>query len=157
MFYTDASKTVGFGGYSQQSWMHEKWNSSFIKEEDPSIEFLELYAVTVGVLLWIDRFKDKSIVLFCDNISTVHMINASSSSCRQCMKLIRIIVLQGLIHNVKIGAKHVKGLSNELADFLSRDKLESFHKTAKNRNMNFEKFSSPLPQDIWPVERLWAD
>ena len=45
-FYTDASKSIGFGGYCGTHWMHAKWNPQFIKEYDPSIAYLELYAVT---------------------------------------------------------------------------------------------------------------
>ena len=81
-FYTDASKTVGFGGYCQNSWMHGKWNTAFIKSQDPSIGYLELYAVTVGILSWINRFQNMHIVLHCDNQGAVEMINSTSSKCK---------------------------------------------------------------------------
>ena len=73
------------------------------------------------------------------------------------MKLICIIELQSLINNVKISARHVRGISNEIADFLSRDKLAEFQLLAKQRNMIFDKFETPIPSEIWPVEKIWFD
>ena len=103
-FYTDAAKTEGFGGYCDGSWMFGTWDPYFITQANPSISFLELYAVTVAVIAWIHRFKNRRIILFCDNQGAVDMINSNTSSCKRCMVLIRILVLQGLIHNVKINA-----------------------------------------------------
>ena len=88
--YSDAAKSElkGMGVICQNDWMYMKWNPEFIRNQDPSIEFLELYAVTAAVLTWIHRFKNKRVYLFCDNMSVVHMINNSTSSCVKCMTLI---------------------------------------------------------------------
>ena len=43
------------------------------------------------------------------------------------MVLIRMIVLKGSIENVRIFARHVKGVNNGFADSLSRNKLGQFH------------------------------
>ena len=115
-FYTDASKNpfLGFGGKYDSHWFYSRWNSKFVIDKDPSIEFLELFAVTAGILAWIHLFTDRKISLFCDNQAVVAMINNTSSKCRRCMKLIRILVLQGLIYNVKITAKYVESSKNDL-------------------------------------------
>ena len=113
------------GGYCQNSWMCQQW-PEFIRHEDPSISYLELYAVTAGVLNWIKRFKNKRIYLFCDNLGVVHMINNMSLSCHNCMTLIRIITLEGLKQNVRIFAKHIVTQKNEIADSLSRMQFERF-------------------------------
>ena len=62
--------------------MHVKWNKQFIAEQDPSISYLELFAVTAGLLNWMHKFKNMCIVLHCDNQGVVDMINTSSSKCR---------------------------------------------------------------------------
>ena len=53
-FYTDASlnKNFGYGGVFADSWMYGKWGKQFIVEQEPSIEFLELYALCTGVMTW---------------------------------------------------------------------------------------------------------
>ena len=120
--YSDASRNfdLGFGAYCGPEWTYKQWDSSFMNRHEPSIEFLELYALAVGVLNWIKIFKNKRIALFCDNEAVVHMINNASSKCKQCMILIRLIVLEGLVWNVKIRAKHVGTKANGKADALSR-------------------------------------
>ena len=75
-FFTDSSRnfSLGFGGICQQEWFFGEWDG-FTAQVEPSIEYLELFAVTVGVLLWIEKFQNQRIYIFCDNMSVVHMIN----------------------------------------------------------------------------------
>ena len=110
--YSDASGKIGLGAVCGQNWMSQNWDKEFIAKYRPSIEYLELFAVTAAVLAWIHRFKNKRIILFCDNKSVVDMINLTSTSCKNCMVLIRVIVLKGLIENVRIFARHVPGVLN---------------------------------------------
>ena len=136
--YSDASGKIGVGALCGPAWMHEKWPQKFLDKCRPSIEYLELFGVTAAVLKWIHLFKNKRIVLFCDNKSVVDMINATSTSCKNCMVLIRLIVLKGLLENVRIFARHVKGSKNWFADSLSRDQIAHFHQLCikHNKSMN---------------------
>ena len=83
--FSDSSKNpeLGFGGVCGNSWMFDKWDSDFVRDSDPSIAFLELYALVATVLNWISRFKDRRVVLFCDNQSVVQMVNNTTSSCKK--------------------------------------------------------------------------
>ena len=124
--YSDASGSIGVGALCGSSWMHKRWDEKFIQRYKPSIEYLERYGVAVAVLTWIHRFRNKRVILFCDNRSVVDMINITSTPCKNCMVLIRVIVLKGLIENVGIFARHVEGRKNDLADSLSRNKIDLF-------------------------------
>ena len=88
--YSDATKNteLGFGAICRRHWMMHQWNTEFVKQVDPSIEYLELYAVLAAVLAWIHKFRNQRIVLHCDNMSVVEMINSNSSRCKICMVLI---------------------------------------------------------------------
>ena len=154
MMYTDASRNcrLGCGGFSKTSWFMIQWNRSFILENNPSITYLELYAVTVAVVNWIHRYQNKRIILFCDNLAAVHMINNSSSACKNCMVLIRIITLNGLLHNVRINAQHVKGKANTISDHLSRLRIDSFRKLTGNQ---FEEKPTAIPHHLWPMSKIW--
>ena len=142
--YSDSSKSpdLGCGGISGRSWFVIKWNKQFILEKNPSIAYLELYAVAIAVMNWIHRFQNRKIALFCDNLGVVQMLNASSSNCKNCMVLIRMIVLQGLYYNVKITAKHIVGKSNILSDHLSRLRINRFKELA---GQEFEPEPTPPP------------
>ena len=152
--YSDATRnfTLGFGAFCDSSWIQGKW-CSFVRKVKPSIEYLELFGVTVAVLLWIKRFQNKRIILFTDNESAMHMINNSSSSCRNCMVLVRLIVLEGLKYNVRIFAKHIKSEDNSISDALSRGQWARFRRLTRKRNM--EEFPTGNPEEIWPIEKIW--
>ena len=156
-FYMDASKNVrlGFGGYCNQNWMIQNWDKDFILDKDPSIEYLELYATTAGIIAWIHNFANQRIILFTDNSSVMHMINNTSSKCRNCMVLIRLIVLKSLVHNVRIYARHVRTDLNEIADSLSRFQFRRLKKLTKN--MLMKEQSTPVPETIWPISKIWMD
>ena len=82
--YSDASRswTKGFGALCQEAWMYMPWQTEWMEVHQPSIEYLELYAMLAAVLTWIHRFRNHRIFLFCDNMSVVHMINRSSSTAK---------------------------------------------------------------------------
>ena len=153
----DSSKNyrLGCGGVCGKNWFALQWDPFFFQLYNPSINYLELYAVTVGVLLWMKNYKNKRVVLFCDNMSVVYMINSTSSSCKNCMILIRIIVLFSLIYNVRVYAKHVRGVKNKLADWLSRAKFNKFMQATKGKNFN--KKPEEIPQELWPMEKVWSE
>ena len=106
MMFSDASRNefLGFGAICQRSWMAEVWPKGYIKNFEPSIEYLELFGVVAAVVQGIDRFQNRCIILFCDNESVVAMINKMTITCKNCMKLLRILILKGMIENVRIFA-----------------------------------------------------
>ena len=81
--YSDASrsKVRGWGAICVRDWTYAMWDPKFIEQEEPSIEYLELFAVTVAVLNWLHRFRNCRIILRCDNQGVVAMINNTTSSC----------------------------------------------------------------------------
>ena len=98
----DASKNadLGFGGYCEDQFMQGAWGRCLFEHLDPSIQYLELFVLTAGVIQWAHKFVNKRIVVFSDNNSVVSMVNSTSSSCKNCMVLIRILVLHSMVHNV---------------------------------------------------------
>ena len=107
-WYTDASGKIGFGAICNgRFWMHARWSENFLRICKPSIEYQELFAVVASVLAWGHLFRNSRLVLFCDNQSVLGMINHTTSSCRNCMVLIRILVLKCMVENLRIFSKYV--------------------------------------------------
>ena len=71
------------------------------------------------------------------------MVNNTTSGCRNCMVLIRFLVLQGLKHNVVIKVKYVRSKDNARADTISRRKFQLFHKLT---NFTADKIPLPIPE-----------
>ena len=153
-WYTDASTTLGCGGYYGSHWFIAEWEPKF-KHLKPSINYMELYALCVSVLNWLHLVKNKRVTLFCDNMSVVQMVNKFSSSCKNCMFLLRLIMGKCLIYNVKLRVKHVTSQDNKFADLLSRLKYREFRKLARSSNKYFEGKCTELPQQIWPPQKVW--
>ena len=126
-------------------------DEEFMELAQPSIEYLELFGVTAAVLRWIKNYENQRIFLFCDNISVVHMINNSSSKCKNCTILIRLITLTSLIWNVRVYAKYIPSKENGPSDALSRLQFKRFWKlcpTAEHQPVD-------IPSDIWPISKVW--
>ena len=157
MLYTDASRNpnLGCGGHCYGAWFFMKWNKEFIVEKQPSIGYLELYAMTIGVVTWIHKFRNKKIAVFCDNMSVVNMINNKSSKCRNCMILMRIIVIHTLIYNVKLSATHVRTENNTISDSLSRLKFKRFAQATRHMKMDHE--STKIPSSLEDMSKLWLN
>ena len=83
------------------------------------------------------------------------MINMTSTSCKHCMVLIRIIVLKGLIENVRIFARHVEGVKNVYANSLSRNQIPYFLQTCKSKEKKINYIPTQIPERLWPVNKVW--
>ena len=149
-WYTDSSGKIGFGGIYQEFWFHGLWSQSFLKKHNPSIEYLELYALTVSLHLWLKYFRNSRIILFCDNQSVVVMINNTTSSCKQCLVLLRKCILHCMKLNVRVFAWYVKSAENTRSDLLSRNKIEQF-----KRHLKHKPTTEMVPENLWPLDKLW--
>ena len=152
-FYSDASKNpnLGFGAKFGPSYLFAKWDKQFILDCDPSITYLELYALTAAVLAWGHKLSNRRVILYCDNIGACGIINHMSSTCKNCMILVRILVLHQLTNNIRIFAKWVSTKLNGPADSLSRLKLDKFMKTVSD----VDDKPTPIPEEIWPMQKIW--
>ena len=156
-FYSDASrnKVLGMGAVlDNRRWLWAQWPENFIEHEQPSIEFLELYALVAAMVSWSQEqiLNNCRVTIFCDNESVVHMINNLSSSCPHCLKLIRVLVLQGLTHNRRVFCRHIKSELNILSDALSRLDFKRFWRHAPS---TMAGRSDQILKNIWPVDWFW--
>ena len=156
-YYSDASlaKDSGFGVIYNERWMYGHLGEQFIETCEPSIEYLELYALCIGIFAWNEdkQLNNSRVILYCNNQAVVHMVNKLTSKCPKCMHLIRLLVLDGILHNRKIVVKYVKSKDNVLADSLSRLDLKRFWKFAPQ---NTNQFPDPIPKFMWPVDKVWT-
>ena len=97
---------------------------------------------------------NRRICIFCDNESVVRMLNDNTSGCRNCMVLIRMIVLEGLTWNARIFAKHVQTRFNGLADALSRFQMHRFYSLAAKQKKNFNEQPCVIPEALLPMEKI---
>ena len=152
-----ANKTLGFGSIYNSSWLYGQWELEFmnLNEKYISIEFLELYALCVGIFTWGHMLQNRRVIVFCDNEAVVAMINSTSSSCKLCMTLIRKLTLKSLTWNVRVFSRHITGKNNFLSDSLSCLKIDLFRKQAKDIDRKIELFPTRPSLELWPLSVYW--
>ena len=106
--------------------MYEKWNPVWFQEYQPSIDFLELYALLARVVTLVPHLSNKSVIFRSDNSPTVHALLNKSSNSHQMLTLLRYFTLFCMVNNIHIEALHISGKKNILCDLLSQIKLQEF-------------------------------
>ena len=156
-FYSDASLNENFGisARFEKQWTYMQWPEGFVRKYQPSIEFVELYGLTIAVYIRAKKLRNQHALIFCDNEAVVHMINNSALSCPLCMKMIRGLVLKGLQYNFRLFAQHVRIQDNQTADALSRLQFDRFAKLAQK--LRLHTVPEPIPQDLLPVHKFWEE
>ena len=124
-----------------------------MKHCEPSIAYLELFAICAAIYSWTDKLRNLRVLLHCDNQAVVEMVNSMSSKCPQCMKLIRLITLMGLKLNSRFFAQCISTKKNLAADSLSRLQLEKFCRETRDRKM--DENPTKICHSIWPVTKVW--
>ena len=153
-FFTDASlnPNLGFGCVFNNHWTFGKWEPGFVLRNKPSICYLELYTLCVGVLTWLHLIKNKRVIVYCDNQATVNIINSSGSKCKNCMYLLRVLMLDNLVNNLRVFAKYINTKKNYLSDALSRMKINKFLIAA---GPSVDTKPMPVSSKLWPLSRIW--
>ena len=155
-WYTDASGVIGAGGIHGEKWFKIQWDQQFIADYSSSIEFLELYALMAGVLLWLKNYPNRNISIYTDNQSIMHMVNDSTSGCKHCMILIRMIVLECMLWNVKLSCLHVQSQKNNFADALSRNEMPWFYEDMVEAGRVFDAQPEEFLKQLWPMSKVWS-
>ena len=153
-FAMDASRNpeLGFGGHCRDEWMQCGWDG-FIQRCNPSIEYLELYTLVAGVLAWLHQYRNKFVMIYMDNQTMKAIVNNTSSSCKNCMILVRILVMHCLKYNVKIKAKYIWSKRKKIADSLSWFQEKGFRRLMKKYQLS--DHPTEVPWELWPIQKLW--
>ena len=64
-----------------------------------SINWRELYAITMALTIWGDQFKGKRILVHCDNASIIQIMTKCSSKSKSMMVLVCSLAMLGMQNN----------------------------------------------------------
>lgn len=149
---SDASGKIGFGCRWGKLWTWGTWDTKLLEEVAVSIQFQELYAVTVAIELFAHKLENRRVIVQCDNQAVVSMVNNLTSKAKDCMKLIRLIALTSMIHNVRFFCEYVRSEDNGCSDALSRNQLTRFFELAGDQ---VNEVPEDIPAHLWPLKRSW--
>lgn len=141
--YTDAAGSIGFGAVFGRHWFHGTWPELW---KIYNIAVLELFPIVIAVHIWGSFMADKRIIFFSDNAAVVDIINKQTSKHQGIMVLLRDLVLSCLRHNILFQARHIPGLLNSRADYISRSQVTKF----KELSPEADQLPTPVPENLMP-------
>jgi hypothetical protein len=146
--YTDASSTLGFGGFFNGHWFCDRWPDDLPSEQDKDISMAlrELYPIVVAAILWGHNWSTKRILFYCDNLATVNIIKKGRSKVLSIMKLMRQLTWCSARYNFGIYSEFLPGKTNKIADALSRFQMNKFRSLAPQADR--QPHPCPPMQDV---------
>ena len=90
------------------------------------ITIKELILVLIATVIWGKKWKECSVVDNCDNEAVV-ILNSRYCKDPHLMHMLCMLFFIKAQYQFKITARHIPGILNTLADYLSHNKLEKFH------------------------------
>ena len=113
---SDASD-LGFAGTYGGHWIQGHWDDTW---RQLNIAVRELYPILVLAKLFGHLWENHTIIFHCDNQAIVAVINKQTAKNKNIMILLRPLILQLMLHNVKFESVYIKSSDNILADSISR-------------------------------------
>ncbi|XP_013863390.1 uncharacterized protein LOC106517215 [Austrofundulus limnaeus] len=132
--YTDATPSIGFGGFHKGRWFASTWlpevDTLQPDSASPSSALYELYPVVIAALLWGYEWSQHSILIHFDNTAVVKINNKGRSHSLAIIQLMRRLTLVSAHHQFLLRAAHFPGYHNHIADALSRFSFQKFRALA---------------------------
>ena len=150
--HSDAAGSLGFGLYWRGRWCAKHWPAAWQGEAiTRDLTFLEFFPIAVAVHLWVEEFRDHRVCFWSDNQAVVNVLAKQSSRSSRVSALLRAFVLHCLRSNIMFSARFIPGISNEIADALSRFQMERFRSLAPEAQEHPEYF----PEHLWNLGSNW--
>jgi hypothetical protein len=123
--YTDSSD-IGIGAVYGHQWFCESFTGLKASYIEMSITWRELYAIVKAISTWGNELANKRILMHCDNMAVVYIVNSGTSRDAHIMKLARALFYIMAQYNLEIRVVHIDGIHNTLSDALSRLRIDQF-------------------------------
>ena len=108
--------------------------------------FSSFFPIVIAVHIWGTSMANRCVLFFTDNAALVDIINKQKSKHKSVMVLLRDLVLSCLRYNILFRARHVPGLQNSQADYISRFQVENFKELAPEA----DEVPTTVPANLLP-------
>ena len=142
--FTDASGKEGFGIYFDGKWVAGRWPEKFLQN---SIQWKELFPIYLSCVIWAPLFHRKRLEFHCDNQAVVDIWASNTTKSKEIMPILRKMFFVSASHNFTVKVSHIRGVSNSIADSLSRFQMSRFRALAPAA----DKEPTPIPPEVWKL------
>ncbi len=144
---SDASGCWGCGAWWETRWFQLQWQG-LGESATYGITAKELLPIVVAVAVWGKAWQGKAVVARCDNMAVVAIVNTGSSREAEAMHLRRCLAFLEAKWAIQLWAEHVKGVDNEVADALSRNRRDLVFQLCPQMTQNPEVVSEEILQVV---------
>ena len=123
---TDACGT-GAGGFFAGQYFHTPFPHFVLHQFGHDINTLELLTIMAALKLWATFLRGQRLVLRCDNENNVLALNSGRSRSPGMQRCLREIWFLSAAWDFEVIATHIPGVTNTIADHLSRWHLSPTH------------------------------
>ena len=124
-FWSDASGSWGCGAIWGREWCQIEWKR-WPDYRSASIAVKELLPVVVATAIWGKQWRGSVVRCHCDNQSVVDVIRGGYCKDPVMANMLRCLFYLEAQFNMVLTAVHVAGVDNEVADAISRNKMDVF-------------------------------
>ena len=142
-FFTDASDR-GFGCVFGDHWLLSVWRHGW---GEFHINIRELFAIWVAIHTWGDALRDTQLVIFTDSLAMTMVWSSGSCKDKVVMRIVRALFLFTARRNINLLLRHIPGVHNVLADYLSRFQVAAF----KDIHLTADLHPTEFSDDVWLV------
>ena len=121
---SDASGSWGCGAWSGSNWFQLSWDKA---SANLQIAIKELAPILVAAMIWGHKWEGSTVTAHCDSEAVVYILNSRYSRDNYLMHMLRILFFTEAHFRFELCAKHIPGVLNTSADYLSRNQLREFH------------------------------
>ena len=125
--FADASGTLGFGAYFEGAWISGTWSKAQLSK---SIQWKELFAIVAAAATWGHLWQTKKILFYSDNQAIVQVWQSRRPKNATLTQLCRSLFFLAAKNNFDLFMKHLPGVTNQIADSLSRQQVHRFRQLA---------------------------
>ena len=153
---TDATLST-CGGWSDGEFWHCKFPVEIIRENKVHINELEALAVMVGIKIWQRKLQNTNALLFCDNQTTVSILNTGKAKNVFAQNILREVCYILAKVNGCIKVVHKPGVSNRITDFCSRIDLDEtkYRRLLEQETLGVNKRELFVYEGLFKFENNW--
>ena len=118
---SDAARSLGYGAFLKDCWF--AWPLAPSQQQQP-IAYKELFPAIIAAHVWGHHWCHKHVFFHSDNAAVVHILNSRMSKVPGLMRLLRSLLFAAACHCFSFSVQHVPGVTNQIADALSRFQVQ---------------------------------
>ena len=142
------SSLQGCGGWAEGDAFHCQFPDWLNNRTDMHINEKELMAFVIALKIWKHKVKNKNLLAYCDNETTVAIVNTGKANNRFAQACLREICYLTAKENSVIKLVHISSEQNRISDCLSRwdkpQKREEFWAITTEFNVKFEEINENM-------------